>query len=114
MECGGGAAEGFRELIGGGGGFVVPGRGGGGALGGVISVEALWDRNGLSEFGRGRCFRDGLREWTINGFDGCRGDDSVDWGVGLKEFGLGARGGFGENEKGGLGAEDREVSGSER
>ena len=114
-ECGGGAAEeGFRELIGGGGGFDVPGRGGGGARGGVISVEALWDRNGLSEFGRGRFFRDGLREWTINGFDGCGGDDSVVWGVGLKECGLGARGGFGENEKGSLAEGDREVSGSER
>lgn len=61
-ECGGGAAEeGFREFIGGGGGFDVPGSGGGGALGGVISVDALLDRSGISEFGRWRGFRDGLR-----------------------------------------------------
>lgn len=114
-ECGGGgAAEGFRELIGGGGGFSVLGSGGGGALGGVISVDALLDRSGISEFGRWRGFRDGLRRWAINGFDGCKGDDSVVWGVGLKDFGLGTIGGFATDKMGGLGAEVRDVSGSER
>lgn len=36
------------------------------------------------------------------------------WGVGLREFGLGAIGGFGADEIGGLGVEVRDVSGSER
>lgn len=115
-ECGrGGAAdEGFRELTGGGGGFDVPGSGGGGALGGVVSDGAIVDRSGTSEFGRWRGFRDGLRRCAINGFDGCEGDDSVVWGVGLKEFGLGTIRGFGAGEIGGLGVEVRDVSGSER
>ena len=92
----------------------MAGRGGGGALGGVISVDALLDRSGISEFGRWRGFKDGLRRWAINGFDGCGGDDSVVWGEGLNEFGLGAIGGFGKDEIGGLGAEVLIISGSER
>lgn len=37
----------------------------------------------------------------------------MDWGVGLRLLIRGAGGGFGANEAGGLGAELREVSGSE-
>lgn len=36
------------------------------------------------------------------------------WGAGLKEFSLGAIGGFGADEIGGLPADVRDVSGSER
>lgn len=70
------AVEGFRDVIGGGGGLDVPGSGGG-ALGGVMSADDLFDRMGISEFGRCRDFWGVFRRLAINGFDGCGGDDSV-------------------------------------
>lgn len=111
---GGAAIEGFLDVMGGGGGFNVPGSGGGGALGGVTSEDDLLDRRGISELGRRTGFSGGFRKFGITAFGSCEGGDSVVWGTGLRPLGRGAVGGFGAEEKGGLGTEARDVSGSER
>lgn len=111
---GGAAIEGFLDVMGGGGGFDVPGRGGGGALGGVTSEDKLLDLRGISELGRRTGLSGGFRKLEIIAFGSCEGDDSVVWGIGLRPLGRGAFGGFGAEEKGGLGIEARDVSGSER
>lgn len=108
------AMEGFLDVMGGGGGFDVPGRGGGGTLGGVTSEDNLLDLRGISELGRRTGFSGGFRKFEIIAFGSCEGDDSVAWVIGLRPLGRGAVGGFGAEEKGGLGIEAREVSGSER
>lgn len=96
---GGAAADGFRDVIGGGGGFPPLG-GGGGARGGRSEV----DFNG---------FGGGLRRFATMGLDGCGGDDSMVFGVGLSAFNLGAVGGFGAAKVGGLGGDVLDISGSE-
>lgn len=100
--------------MGGGGGFDVPGRGGGGALGGVTSEDKLLDLRGTSELGRRTGFSGGFRKLAIIAFGNCEGNESVVWGIGLRPLGRGAFGSFGAEDKGGLGIEVRDVSGSER
>lgn len=110
----GAAIEGFLDVMGGGGGFSVPGSGGGGALGGVTSKADFLDLRGMSELGRRTGFSGGFRKFGTTAFGSCEGDDSVVWGTGLRPLGRGAVGGFGAEEKGGLGTEARDISGSER
>lgn len=116
FEFGGGGAaiEGFLDVMGGGGGLDIPGRGGGGALGGVTSEDKLLDLRGISELGRWTGLSGGFRKLEIIALGSCEDDESVVWGIGLRPLGRGAFGGFGAEEKGGLGIEARDVSGSER
>lgn len=96
---------------GGGGAFAALG-GGGGARGGKSEL----DRKEISELGLGAGFGGGFRRLATNGLaaaDGCGGEDSIVWGVGLSAFSLEAAGGFGAAKVGGLGGDFREVSGSE-
>ena len=110
---GGGAAavDGFLDVIGGGGGFAPVG-GGGGARGGSSEL----DRKEASEFGLWAGFGGGFLRFASSGLaatDGCGGEDSVVWGIGLKAFNLGAIGGFGAEEVGGFKADCLDVSGSD-
>lgn len=108
----GGAAEGFRDVTGGGAGFNVPG-GIGCARGGVVSDGKLFDREVISEFGRCTGRSGGLRKFAIEGFDGSAPDDSVLGTLGFSTLILEVSGSVGADEIGGLGAEVRDVSGSE-
>lgn len=109
---GGAAEEGFRDVTGGGTGFNVPGRIAC-ARGGVISDGKLFGREVISEFGRCTGRSGGLRKFAIGGFDGSAPDDSALGTLGFRTLILGASGSFGADEMGGLGAEVRDVSGSE-
>lgn len=104
---GGGAAEGLREATGGGGGLADPDRGGGG-LGGVTSAL---------ELGLWRGFGGGLRRFATRGLAGglvgWGADDSAVCGFGRSALILGAVGGLGADDHGGLGTEGRDVSGSD-
>ena len=109
---GGAAADGFLDVIGGGGGFAPLG-GGGGARGGSSEL----DRKEASEFGLWAGFGGGFRRFATTGLaaaDGCGGEDSVVCGLRLKAFNLGAAGGFGAEEVGGIGADCLDVSGSDK
>lgn len=109
---GGVTVEGFRDAISGGAGFDIPD--GGGARGGVVSEGKFFDWGLISEIGRCTGRNGGFRKLTSKWLDGWwGGDDSVVCGLGLKALDLGAARSFDVDEVGGLGAEKRNVSGSE-
>ena len=118
-SVGGAAEDGFLAVIGGGRGFAPLGGGGGGFAplgggGGARGGRSELDRRELSVFGLWAGLGGGLRRFATSGLaaeGGCGGDDSIVCGVGLNTFSLGAVGGFGAEEAGGLGAELLEISG---
>lgn len=107
---GGAGADGFRDIFGGGG--FAPLGGGGGARGGSSEIE----RKEASEFGLCAGLGGGFLRFAsseVAAEDGCGGEDSVVWGLGLKVPNLGAVGSFGAEEAGGFGADGLDVSGSD-
>lgn len=112
-ERGGGPlVEGFLAATGGGGG-LPPGRGGG-ARGGITSWENRVDRKVMSENGLECGFEGAFRSCETRGLASWGGEVAVVNGDGRRGIALKAGGDLDPGDGGGLGADCRDVSGSDK